>query len=181
LPWRKRPEAPAAALAPLRTTEWVVYGKQPFAGPEQVLAYLARYTHRVAIANSRLLDLDQTHVSFRWKDYRESGSHKNKVMRLEIAEFIRRFLLHVLPSGFHRIRHYGLFANGHRADKLALCRSLLDVPPAPKDRNNDDENGPGAPNHEPPPCPCCGGRMKVFESFNGPLSRPYDVRRLDAL
>jgi hypothetical protein len=118
----------AAALAPLRTTEWVVYAKQPFAGPEQVLAYLARYTHRVAIANSRLLDLDQTHVSFRWKDYRENGGHKSKVMRIKVAEFIRRFLLHVLPNGFHRIRHYGLFANGHRADKLALCRSLLDVP-----------------------------------------------------
>jgi len=171
----------AAALAPLRTTEWVVYAKQPFAGPEQVLAYLARYTHRVAIANSRLVDLDQTHVSFRWKNYRESGSPKSKVMRIKIAEFIRRFLLHILPSGFHRIRHYGLFANGHRADKLALCRSLLDVPPAPTDHNNDYDGDPGAPNHEPPPCPCCGGRMKVFEAFNGPLSRPCHVRRLDAL
>jgi Putative transposase/Transposase zinc-binding domain len=171
----------AAALVPLRTTTWAIYAKKPFAGPKQVLAYLARYTHRVAIANSRLLDLDQTHVSFLWKDYRENGSHKNKVMRLGIAEFIRRFLLHVLPSGFHRIRHYGLFANGHRTDKLALCRSLLNVPPAPTDRKNDDENGPGTPNHEPPPCPCCGGRMNVFESFNGPLSRPHDVRRLDAL
>jgi Putative transposase len=142
----------AAALAPLRTTEWVVYAKEPFTGPKQILAYLARYTHRVAIANSRLLDLDRTHVSFRWKDYRENGVHKSKVMRIEIAEFIRRFLLHILPSGFHRIRHYGLFANGHRVDKLALCRSLLDVPPAPMDRNNYDENGPGTPDHEPPPC-----------------------------
>jgi hypothetical protein len=103
-----------AYLAPLRTTEWVVYAKKPFAGPKQVLAYLARYTHRVAIANSRLLDLDQTHVS-RWKDYRESGCHKSKVMRLDVSEFMRRFLLHVLPTGFHRIRHYGLFANTHRA------------------------------------------------------------------
>jgi hypothetical protein len=171
----------AAALAPLRITEWVVYAKEPFAGPKQVLAYLARYTHRVAIANSRLLDLDQTHVSFRWKDYRENGFHKSKVMRIEIAEFIRRFLLHILPSGFHRIRHYGLFANGHRADKLALCRTLLDVSPVPMDRNNDDDIDPGTANHEPPPCPCCGGRMKVFESFNGPFSRPYHVRRLDAL
>jgi Putative transposase len=171
----------AAALAPLRTTKWAIYSKKPFAGPEQVLAYLARYTHRVAIANSRLLDLDQTHVSFRWKDYRDNGAHKSKVMQIEIAEFIRRFLLHILPSGFHRIRHYGLFANGHRAEKLALCRSLLDVSPAPMDRNNDDEHGPGTPDYEPSPCPCCGGRMKVFESFNGPLSRPYDVRRLDAL
>jgi hypothetical protein len=171
----------AAALAPLRTTEWVVYGKEPFAGPKQVLAYLARYTHRVAIANSRLLELDQTHVSFRWKDYRENGVHKSKVMRIEIAEFIRRFLLHILPSGFHRIRHYGLLANGHRADKLALCRTLLDVPSVPMDHNNDDDIDPGAANLEPPPCPCCGGRMKVFESFNGPLSRPYHVRRLDSL
>src|SRR5215469_8434060 len=96
-----------AHLAPLRKTEWVVYAKPPFAGPKQVLAYLVRYTHRVAIANSRLLDLDETHVSFRWKDYRESGLHKSKVMRINVGEFMRRFLLHVLPNGFHRIRHYG--------------------------------------------------------------------------
>jgi hypothetical protein len=102
-------------------------------------------------------------------------------MRITIAEFIRRFLLHVLPNGFHRIRNYGLLANGHRADKLALCRSLLDVPSAPMDHNNDDDNDPSGPNHEPPPCPCCGGRMKIIETFNGPLSRPYHVRRLDAL
>ena len=165
-------------LAPLRRTEWVVYAKQPFAGPKQVLAYLARYTHRVAIANSRLLDLDETHVSFRWKDYRESGHHKSKVMRLDVGEFMRRFLLHVLPDGFHRIRHYGLFANGHRADKLALCRRLLD---APADRHGNDDNRQAAPNHEPPLCPCCGGRMKIIETFDGPLSRPYHVRRLDAL
>jgi hypothetical protein len=170
----------AAALAPLRSAEWVVYAKQPFAGPKQVLTYLARYTHRVAIANSRLLDLDPTHVSFCWKDYRENGAHKSKVMRIEIPEFIRRFLLHILPSGFHRIRHYGLYANGHRAEKLTLCRTLLDVRPAPPDHNHDHDIDPGDANHEPPPCPCCGGRMKVFESFNGPLSRPYHVRRLDA-
>ena len=109
-------------LAPLRKSEWVVYAKKPFAGPQQVLAYLARYTHRVAIANSRLLDLDATHVRFRWKDYRENGRHRSKVMRLDVGEFMRRFLLHVLPTGFHRIRHYGLFANGHRAHKLDRCR-----------------------------------------------------------
>jgi hypothetical protein len=171
----------AAALAPLRTTEWVVYAKEPFGGPKQVLAYLARYTHRVAIANSRLFDLDETHVSFRWKDYRQNGIHKNKAMRIEIAEFIRRFLLHILPSGFHRIRHYGLFANGHRADKLALCRTLLDVPPAPVDQSNDDDIVASAANQEPPRCPCCGGRMKVFESFNGPFSTSYHARKLDAL
>jgi hypothetical protein len=169
----------AAALAPLRTTEWVVYAKEPFAGPKQVLAYLARYTHRMAIANSRLLNLDATHVSFGWKDYRVNGVHKNKVMRIDIAEFIRRFLLHILPTGFHRIRHYGLFANGHRAEKLALCRNLLDVRATPTDHNDDID--PGVANREPTPCPFCGGRMKVFESFDGPLSRPYHVRRLDAL
>jgi len=169
-----------AYLAPLRTTEWVVYAKKPFAGPKQVLAYLARYTHRVAIANSRLLDLDQTHVSFRWKDYRESGCHKSKVMRLDVSEFMRRFLLHVLPNGFHRIRHYGLFANTHRADKLTLCRRVLDVPSAPTHRDIND-NAPAGSNHELPPCPCCGGRMIIIEVFDGPLSCPSHVRRLDGL
>ena len=125
-------EAFKAYLAPLRTREWVVYAKRPFAGPKQVLAYLARYTHRVAIGNSRLLELTDEHVSFRWKDYRENGDHKNKVMKLAVGEFMRRFLLHVLPDGFHRIRHYGLFANGHRADKVTLCRKLLNVSPTSK-------------------------------------------------
>jgi hypothetical protein len=170
----------AATVGPLRGSEWVVYAKETFASPEQLLAYLARYTHRVAITNNRLLDVDDTHVSFRWKDYREGGGHKNKVMRIAIAEFMRRFLLHVLPNGFHRIRQYGLLANGHRADKLALCRSLLPVPSAPRDRN-DDDNDPGAPNHEPPPCPCCGGRMVTIEAFYGTVCRPFHVRRLDGL
>jgi hypothetical protein len=102
-------------------------------------------------------------------------------MRLSAGEFMRRFLLHVLPNGFHRIRHYGLFANGHRADKLALCQTLLDMPSAPTHRDNDDDKGPGVSDHEPPPCPCCGGCMKIIETFDGPLSRPYRVRRLDAL
>jgi len=164
-------------LAPLRKTEWVVYAKRPFAGPSQVLAYLARYTHRVAIANSRLLKVDNNHVSFRWKDYRENGEHKAKVMRLDADEFMRRFLLHVLPDGFHRIRHYGLFANGHRADKLVLCRKLLEVPPTTTERHGEDH---AAPDNDPPPCPCCGGRMRVIETFDGPLSRPYHVRRLDS-
>jgi hypothetical protein len=170
-----------AYLAPLRKTEWVVYAKKPFAGPKQVLAYLARYTHRVAIANSRLLDLDETHVSFHWKDYRESGHHKGKVMRLDVGEFMRRFLLHVLPTGFHRIRHYGLFANGHRADKLTLCRRALDVPSAPTHCDNDDDNAPAGSSHELPPCPCCAGRMIIIEVFDGPLSGPSHVRRLDGL
>jgi hypothetical protein len=167
-----------ACLAPLRKSEWVVYAKRPFAGPAQVLAYLARYTHRVAIANSRLLDLDDDNVSFRWKDYREHGRQKSKVMRIDVGEFMRRFLLHVLPDGFHRIRHYGLFANGHRADKLALCRKLLHVPPAAPHCEDGDPNG--NIDNELPPCPCCGGRMKVIETFDGPLSRPYYVRRLDS-
>jgi hypothetical protein len=168
-------------LGPMRRSEWVVYAKRPFAGPEQVLAYLARYTHRVAIGNTRLVGLDDTHVSFRWKDYREHGSHKPKVMRLPAGEFIRRFLMHVLPDGFHRIRHYGLFANGHRAEKLALCRRLLQVGPVATDHHNDDHTADGTPDREPPHCPCCGGRMKIIESFAGPLSRPYHVRRLDGL
>ncbi len=171
----------AATLAPLRTAEWVVYAKKTFPGPEQVLAYLARYTHRVVITNSRLLDVDETHVSFRWKDCRKGGGHKSKVMRMTIGEFMRRFLLHVLPNGFHRIRHYGLLANGHRADQLILCRSLLAVTSAAVDRNNDEDSKSGATDYEPPPCPCCGGRMTVIETFDGSLCRPYHVRKLDGL
>jgi hypothetical protein len=148
-------------VAPLRNSEWVVYAKRPFAGPEQVLAYLARYTHRVAISNRRLIAIDETHVSFRWKDYRENGRSRSKVMCLTAGEFMRRFLLHVLPDGFHRIRHYGLFANGHRAEKLALCRRLLDVAPAITDQPGDD----GDRNDDPPACPCCGGRMMIIETF----------------
>ena len=117
-----------AYLAPLRKTEWVVYAKKPFAGPKQVLAYLARYTHRVAIANSRLLDLDDDPCQFPLEGLSGERCHKSKVMRLDVGEFMRRFLLHVLPTGFHRIRHYGLFANGHRADKLALCRACSMCP-----------------------------------------------------
>ena len=156
-----------AYLSPLRKSEWVVYAKRPFAGPSQVLAYLARYTHRVAIGNSRLVELTDTHVSFRWKDYRENGRDKSRVMRLVAGEFIRRFLLHVLPGGFHRIRHYGLFANGHRADKLTLCRALLDVPTAGPDRINGEEQAQSAPAFESPACPCCGGRMKIIETLGG--------------
>jgi hypothetical protein len=162
-----------ACLAPMRKTEWVVYAKSPFAGPQQVLAYLARYTHRVAIGNSRLVDLDDQYVSFRWKDYRESGRSKHKVMRLAVSEFMRRFLLHVLPDGFHRIRYYGLFANGHRVEKIAHCRTLLDADPAPIGGNADCPN-------EPPPCPCCGGRMKIIQSFEGLRSRNYPARAFDS-
>jgi hypothetical protein len=177
----KHANAWRAYLAPLRKSEWVVYAKKPFAGPQQVLAYLARYTHRVAISNSRLLDLDATHVSFRWKDYRQNGRHRSKVMRLDVGEFMRRFLLHVLPTGFHRIRHYGVFANGHRADKLELCRRALNVPSPRTAHANSDNIGTTSSDHEPPPCPCCGGRMIVIETFDGPLSPPYHARKLDGL
>jgi hypothetical protein len=173
-------EAFQAYLAPLRTQEWVVYAKRPFAGPKQVLAYLARYTHRVAIGNSRLLDLTDEHVCFRWKDYRENGDHKSKVMKLAVGEFMRRFLLHVLPDGFHRIRHYGLFANGHRADKLTLCRKLLDVSPTQNNSESGTREDCAVSSFETPPCPCCGGHMRIIETFDGPLSRPYHIRRFDS-
>ena len=160
-------------LAPLRRREWVVYAKRPFAGPKQVLAYLARYTHRVAIGNSRLIEQTGEHVVFYWKDYRAKGRTRRKTMKLAVGEFIRRFLLHVLPDGFNRIRHYGLFANGHRANKLARCRRLLGAPQVglehPDDGKNDNE---AATPIELPPCPCCGGRMTLVESFEGSHSRP---------
>src|SRR6266536_1497041 len=123
----------AAYLAPLRKIEWVVYAKRPFGGPEAVLAYLARYTHRVAISNSRLIALGDKGVTFRWKDYRVDGHERQKIMTLTTGEFIRRFLSHVLPQGFHRIRHYGLFASGTRADNVAQARELLVVPKARND------------------------------------------------
>jgi hypothetical protein len=113
----------------MRRCEWVVYAKRPFAGPQAVLAYLSRYTHRVAIANSRLVSMDERGVTFRWKDYRDKGKTRHKTMTLEPDEFMRRFLLHVLPSGFHRIRHYGLIANNARKENLARARELLDVAP----------------------------------------------------
>ena len=151
------PAAFARHLAELRRVEWVVYAKPPFGGPEQVLAYLGRYTHRVAIANSRLISAADDHVAFRWKDYRHHG--RSKVMTLAAHEFIRRFLLHTLPDGFHRIRHYGFLANGHRAAKLALCRTLLDAPAtdAPTDVAEDKASPQG-----PARCPCCGGAMMLI-------------------
>ena len=124
-----------AALAPLRRSEWVVYAKRPFAGPQAVLAYLARYTHRVAISNSRLIALDEAGVTFKWKDYRIKGRDRLKTMTLDAAEFIRRFLLHVLPSGFHRIRHYGLFASAVRAHNIERARQLLAVTTATPERS----------------------------------------------
>jgi hypothetical protein len=144
------PNAFTRRLRELRQLEWVVYAKPPFGGLAQVLAYLGRYTHRVAIANSRLLSVTDTAVTFRWKDYRHHG--KAKVMTLAADEFIRRFLLHTLPDGFHRIRHYGFLANGHCADRLAVCRSLLDLPPAAAEPIEDT-----VPPRQPERCPGCGG------------------------
>ncbi len=165
-------------LAPVRKQEWVVYAKPPFGGPEAVLAYLARYTHRVAIANSRLIAHDDTGVTFTCKDYRAEGRARYKTMTLGPYEFIRRFLIHVLPKGFHRIRHYGLFANGNRSRNIALARQLLDMPtpePEPDDDAGDNAKTPTLPQ----PCPVCGGRMIIIESFepgHRPRAPPNPVR-----
>jgi hypothetical protein len=155
-------------LAPVRKARWIVYAKPPFAGPEAVLAYLSRYTHRVAISNSRLLAFNGTSVTFRYKDYRRRGAERQQVMTLAADEFIRRFLLHVLPRGFHRIRHYGLLSSATHRTNIARARELLDVAP------------PAAPAtvNEPvslPPCPCCGGRMhivEIFERWHQPRAPP---------
>ena len=177
------PEAFAAYLSPLRKIDWVVYAKRPFAGPEAVLAYLSRYTHRVAISNSRLIAADDNGVSFKWKDYRAKGRSRHKTMTLNAHEFIRRFLIHVLPNGFHRIRHYGLFANGGRTRNIARARELLRVP-APvietDDSHTADDTEPPAPAQ---PCPCCGGRMIIVETFERggePRAPPTASRRLGA-
>ena len=151
-----------ARLAPLRRREWVVYAKRPFAGPEAVLAYLARYTHRVAISSSRLVGLDERGVTFRYKDYRREGPERQKRMRLDAAEFIRRFLIHVLPQGFHRIRHFGLFANTRRAANLARLRALLEPQAGPPVVEAANDN---AAIVDAFPCPCCSGRMRLIEVF----------------
>jgi len=165
-------DAFTAYLAPLRKLEWAVYAKRPFAGPEAVLAYLARYTHRVAISNSRLTAFDGQSVTFKWKDYRATRRHRQKLMTLEAAEFIRRFLLHVLPHGFHRIRHYGLFANGGRAENLARARELLNVE-APPDQPLTEPHDPAQPITQP--CPNCGGSMIVIDTFE-PGQQPHRPR-----
>jgi hypothetical protein len=152
-------QAFAAYLAPLRRAEWVVYAKRPFGGPQAVLAYLSRYTHRVAIANSRLIACDRTGVIFRWKDYRADGRDRQKVMTLATGEFIRRFLIHVLPQGFHRIRHYGLLASGTRADNIARARELLAA------AKSEGQPTTAAADQTKPSCPCCGGRMVIIEVF----------------
>ena len=167
-----------AYLGPLWTTDWFVYAKRPFAGPEQVLAYLSRYTHRVAISNSRLISADATGVTFKYKDYRIEGPDRYTAMTLEPGEFIRRFLMHVLPKGFHRIRHYGLLVNGGltRAEKIARARQLIAAAPQ-------ITPSPQPPQHDPTyeattlseeldhPCPHCGSRMVIIETFQ-PGCRP---------
>lgn len=159
-------EAFAAHLAPLRRKNWFVYAKPPFAGPEAVLAYLARYTHRVAIANSRLLALDERGVTFRYKDYRRNGQARYRTMTLAAGEFIRRFLLHVLPNGFHRIRHYGLLASAGCKANIERARELIAAPmPAVDPPAAHDTADPDVPPDHRPPCPCCGGRMMIVEVF----------------
>ena len=162
----RRRRAFDAHLAPLRRKNWFVYAKPPFAGPEAVLAYLARYTHRVAIANSRLMALDERGVTFQYKDYRRNEQARYRTMTLSADEFIRRFLLHVLPKGFHRIRHYGLLASAACKANIARARELIAAPipevapPAAQDAADPD----AAADHRPP-CPCCGGRMLIVEVF----------------
>jgi len=154
-----------AWLAALRKREWVVYSKRPFGGPDAVLAYLSRYTHRIAIANSRLVAFDGERVTFKWKDYRAKADARYRLMTLAADEFIRRFLIHVLPDGFHRIRHYGLFANANRAGNIALARQLLGMPdPAPSSGQSDGAES-DQKDEEWNACPCCGGRMIVVETF----------------
>ena len=172
----------AAFLAPLRKKRWFVYAKEPFAGPKQVLAYLSRYTHRVAISNSRLLKCDGGTVTFRVKNYKADGAARYTTMTLDIDEFIRRFLLHVLPKGLHRIRHYGLLATGQRAENIERARELLgadtqggaDAAGSETDDANADTAG-----ADLPPCPCCGSRLRIIETFlrgetpsNRPTPRP---------
>jgi hypothetical protein len=157
-----------AALAPLRCSDWFVYAKRPFAGPQAVLAYLARYTHRVAISNSRLIRLADKGVTFKWKDYRFQGRDRLKTMTLDTAEFIRRFLLHVLPSGFHRIRHYGLFAGTCRARNIERVRQALAASEGAPQRSRDEAGGEAEDVAPARRCPCCGGRMIIVETFEGP-------------
>jgi hypothetical protein len=170
----------AAFLAPLRKAEWVVYAKEPFGGPQAVLAYLSRYTHRVAISNRRLISADESRVTFKYKDYRIEGPDRYRTMTLPTHEFIRRFLMHVLPKSVHRIRHYGLFANGNRANNIARARELLAAPPPSKDPEPYTASAADLPRVLPRPCPCCGGRMIIIETFARgcqPRHRPTPATR----
>jgi hypothetical protein len=156
-----------AWLEPLYGTNWHVYAKRPFAGPEQVLAYLARYTHRVAISNKRLIEADATGVTFTFKDYRIAGPDRYKTMTLAPGEFIRRFMLHVLPKGFHRIRHYGLLASSPaKAARIERARELIAAAAEPQKSQQDCDPGPASSADKPAhPCPCCGARMVIIETF----------------
>jgi putative transposase len=170
----------AAFLTRLKRTRWFVYAKRPFAGPKAVLAYLSRYTHRVAISNSRLIAADAESVTFKVKDYRVEGPGRTTTMTLGTHEFIRRFLIHVLPKGFHRIRHYGLLASGARAENIAQARELLEVAAStaadPEDEAGaDDATGSAL----PAPCPCCGGRMIVIETFEAGCQPRHPTIRID--
>jgi hypothetical protein len=169
-----------AFLAPLRKKRWYLYAKRPFAGPKAVLAYLSRYTHRVAISNSRLIRANATSVTFRVKNYRAKGPARYTTMTLATGEFIRRFLIHVLPQGFHRIRHYGLFAGSAKAESIVTARKLLDMPVC---NNSADATAETADDTLGPPCPCCGGRMRIIEVFkrgqtpkHQPSPRPIAIR-----
>jgi hypothetical protein len=161
----------ATFLAPLKRTRWFVYSKRPFAGPEAVLAYLSRYTHRVAISNSRLLATDTNSVTFKVKDYRIEGPGRYTTMTLDVAEFIRRFLLHVLPKGFHRIRHYGLLAGMAKAETIAKARDMLAAGANP---DNAEINEDVVTTHAHP-CPCCGGRMMIVELFEPGCQPQYPI------
>ena len=166
-------DAFTAWLTPFRKSEWVVYSKLPVGGPEAVLAYLSHYTHRVAISNHRLVSADASTVAFRWKDYRVKNGNRQKVMRLATPECIRRFLIHVLPDGFHRIRHYGLLASSARKANLTKIRALLCVQPADHAEAQDAKSD-VTPLTLREPCPCCGGPMRIIEIFRRgqkPMSR----------
>jgi hypothetical protein len=159
------PDAFAAYLAPARKINWVVYSKPPFGGPKSVLAYLSRYTHQIAISNHRLISADADAVAFKWKDYRIKSGDRMKVMCLSTNEFIRRFLIHVLPSGFHRIRHTGFLANGIRRDRIAKIRRLLYVEPKPTQMPDEVKNTEPDDLHAHQSCPKCGGAMIIVETF----------------
>lgn len=167
----KNPRSFQQLITSLKNTDWYVDARPPFAGPAAVLEYLSRYTHRVAIANSRLISFDEHHVTFKWKDYRSKEENRYKTMSLQTPEFIRRFLSHVLPRGFHRIRHYGLFANSRRNDNIAKARALLRVEPLEPNPAND------AAKTETPGwlvCPECGATMHIIEAFEPPSHRGGD-------
>ncbi len=168
-------QAFARYLAPWHDTDWVVYAKPPAAGPEPVLAYLSRYTHRVAISNSRLVRFDAAGVTFKWKDYRAKGRYRQKTMTLTTDQFIRRFMSHVLLKGFHRIRHYGLLANGNRAANLARARHLLAMP-APVADDDQTVDQASEPSGNTYPCPACGGPMVIIETFE-PGATPRHPRQ----